>query len=1603
VIALTDYKTNFWNMSKKILGLDLGTNSIGWALIETDFGKKEGSIKGIGCRIIPMSQDVLGKFDSGVSIPQTAVRTGYRGVRRLLQRNLLRRERLHRVLNVLGFLPEHYANSIDFEKHFGQFKKNTEVKLNYRKNEQGKHEFIFKDAFNEMLNEFKEFQPSLFYKKENGQETKIPYDWTLYYLRKKALTQKITKEELAWIILNFNQKRGYYQLRGEEQEVEEGKKVEFITLKGDKVVDTGDTLNNTGDKLYTLFFDNGWEYTKPISSLEKWLNKEHEFIVTSKKNKNGETKQTFKAVDSEKDWIAIKTKTEQDIEKSKKTVGLYIYEALLKNSSQKIRGKLVKTIERKFYKDEFEKILKTQIKHHSELQNRKLYQDCIIELYPRNEAHQANIKNKGFDYLFRDDIIFYQRPLKSKKSTISDCQYEYRVFKSEVIDKITGEKREEWVKSPLKAIPKSHPLFQEFRLWQFLKNLKIYQTKNDDGNLIDKNITETLLQTEDDWVELFDYLNEKAKIKQSQIIDFFVKKKRIEKKNKENYRWNYVEDKEYPCNETKAQFIARLKKVKDINVTAFLTAEMEYKLWHIVYSVTDKQEFGKAIANFAVRNNLDQESFKKNFLKIPPYKSDFGAYSEKAIKKLLTLMRRGKYWKESEIQEEVKERVMNIMVRVNALNLPLNPTKKQLNELLEKGQVADDDIPTQLIKSFISFRNDNPLSALNTYQACYAIYDRHSEAGDVQVWRTPCDIDKYLLEFKQHSLRNPIVEQVVTETLRTVRDIWKYYGKSDERFFEKIHIELGREMKNPAGKREAMSKRNTENENTNQRIKAILQELKDEGVSDVKPYSPSQQEILKIYEEGVFQNPDAKFSELSEDDITKIRKNQSPTKAKSSPTKSDIRKYKLWLTQGYLSPYTGKLIPLSKLFTTNYQIEHVIPQSRYFDNSMNNKVICESAVNELKSNQTGYEFIKNHGTEKVDLGFGESVNIFTLEQYESHCNKYFRKNKTKLKNLLSEEIPEGFINRQLNDSRYISTLVKSLLSNIVRDENEKEATSKHVIPVTGSITSKLKKDWGLNEKWNELVQPRFERLNKLITKEGEELSTDFGYWDYQKDENGKNVGKQFFRTQVPDEISKGFNKKRIDHRHHALDALVIACCTKKHTHYLGSLNTEKENYGLRDSLLIKSDKGHYTKHFLMPWDGFTIEAKNQLEKTIISFKKNTRVINKTKNKTLQWVEKEGQWKKQLVPQTKGDNWAIRKSMHKETVSGKVFLKREKGYVKLNSALEKWKMIADKNIKNKVKKAIDLFDNDIKKVKDHFKNNPLKINDKEVEQILIYENIEATATRMSLTDKFTRKQLESVTDTGIQKILENHIKNYMEVNKKGERIEMFDLAFNSDGVEELNKNIVKLNNGKKHHPIYKVRIYEVGSKFSISENKKSTKNKKYVEAAKGTNLFFAIYKDDNGNRKYETIPLNEVIEHQKQVANLPKNERIEIPVKNVFIEKGKEISVHFLFSLSPNDLVYVPSDEEQSNPNIVDFANLTKEQVGRVYKMVSSSGRECHFIPNTNAAEIEKNENGTNSKNERIQEFLCPISFDEKNKPVMIKNICWKLKVDRLGNVTSSVK
>ena len=264
--------------------------------------------------------------------------------------------------------------------------------------------------------------------------------------------------------------------------------------------------------------------------------------------------------------------------------------------------------------------------------------------------------------------------------------------------------------------------------------------------------------------------------------------------------------------------------------------------------------------------------------------------------------------------------------------------------------------------------------------------------------------------------------------------------------------------------------------------------------------------------------------------------------------------------------------------------------------------------------------------------------------------------------------------------------------------------------------------------------------------------------------------------------------------------------------------------------------------------------------------------------------------------------------------------------------------------------------DKKSILKYFKDLDYEFENTTISKVEIYYfEKDLVASRTSLNEEFNSKKIESVTDSGIRGILLNHLNKYKSEDGK----EHPELAFSPDGLDELNNNIKELNNGKPHAPIKKVRLFESkGNKFSIGY--KGNKSSKFVEAAKGTNLFFAIYMDENGKRTYETIPLNIVIERQKQGLS-------SVPEIN---ENGNKL----LFSLSPNEVVKVESDGE------------------KYYKMVSSSLTQCFFVPISFANSIvNKVEISALNKSERTFEG------------VMIKDLCQKVKINRVGkfNKTNS--
>ena len=1432
---------------KYILGLDIGSNSIGWALIQLDLLQKTKRIIAAGSRIIPMDQKVLSDFGKGITISPTAQRTSYRNARHCREWHLLRRERLHRVLHILGFLPTHYDKQIDFSKRYGKFVDNTEPKIAYNE-----RKFLFMDSFQEMLADFKMHQPDLFYTKKNGEESKIPYDWTIYYLRKKALSRKISKEELAWIILNFNQKRGYYQLREEE-----GNKENDFEIISSKIISV---IKKDKDKKYNKYWydiilENGLVYQAAFYNdfVYNWINQDREFIIERTSLKNGTEKvklsylPTFDEIDKmdkkeqDKYYKKIKIKTENSI--GNKTVGCYIYDHILQNPNEKIKGKLVRTIERKYYKEELKAILEKQIALQPELFTDQLLADCIRELYSKNEAQQRNLVARDFVHLFVEDIIFYQRPLRSLKSTLANCSLESRSY----IDKDSHTRKE----APLKVCPKSNPYYQEFRVLQWLQNLKIYEIDTD------QEVTHEFIKTLEDKQQLFDFLMDQKEIDCEELLKYFLnqtypnaKEKALKselKKWKDTYRWNYVYDigekssKKYPMNETRYELKRHLEKVANLP-DDFLSSEVEYLLWHLIYSVKDKVAYEKGLKKFAQKHHLDKDSFVESFKKFNPYPSEYGSFSEKAIRKLLPLMRFGAHWDFNHIDKNTQKRIEDLITGVENEEI-----RTILREKAEKYQLE----------------KETDFQDLPLWLAQYIVYNRHAEASSLEKWTSVNDLETYLNEFKQHSLRNPIVEQVVMETLRVVRDIWQQYGQGQASFFDEIHIELGRELKKTAKEREKLSKQNQKNEDINLSIKEKLKELKK---YNTRAYSITHQE-----------------------------------------------KYKLWLEQKHISPYTGQIISPENLFTDNYEIEHIIPESRFFDDSLSNKVVCESIVNKApyKDRQLGLEFIKNQGGRIVKELSKENktIKIFTEEQYRTFIKEHYSNNPEKTKKLLLEEIPEKMVARQMNDTCYISKFISEILSKIVRsDEQDEGVHSKNVILCTGKITSILRQDWGLNDIWDNLILPRFERMNNLLQKEK------FTIYSIEKQ-------KKIPVVPINDQF-KSFQKKRIDHRHHAMDAIIIACTTREHINYINNqhaLEKEKdkkekqeERDKLREKLCIKKynnrSEGNYSWIFKKPWDTFTQEVRVALEDIVVSFKQNLRVINKATNYYERWVEENGKYIKKMVKQ-EGTNWAIRKPLHEETISGKIYLDREK-----------------------------ITKNDI-----------------------------LTATRKTVDSSFDEKRIKKITDTGIQKILLNYLKY------KGSP----EIAFSPEGLEELNKNLSIYNDGKPHKPIYKVRIYEKGSgRFALGE--KGRKYKKYVQGA--SNLYFGIYQ--GAKRSFATIPLNEVIERQKQ--GLP-----SVPEYN---EKGDLL----LFSLSPNDLVYVPIEGEIIEN--IDFRNLSKEQKERIYN-VNDFSSTCYFTPNRIAKAIFPKEVDLQRKGDKLSG-----SYDTKTaslEGIQIKEVCIKLKVDRLGNISKA--
>ena len=326
----------------------------------------------------------------------------------------------------------------------------------------------------------------------------------------------------------------------------------------------------------------------------------------------------------------------------------------------------------------------------------------------------------------------------------------------------------------------------------------------------------------------------------------------------------------------------------------------------------------------------------------------------------------------------------------------------------------------------------------------------------------------------------------------------------------------------------------------------------------------------------------------------------------------------------------------------------------------------------------------------------------------------------------------------------------------------------------------------------------------------------------------------------------------------------------------------------------------------------------------------------------------------------GINWAIRKPLHDDLPYGEI--KYQTNYLKISENISKRKFIIDEFIRNQVERIY---------VENHSKNNLTQkylkeypVIDKKGKKVISTDfRIEVIKYRKRkpisiLSDRNSRTGITTIEKMlqAINKIADNVLKQELLLHLEQNNNDI-DKAFTAEGIERFNS--------ERKIPVYRLPFIEGGEK-KIKLGSKG----KYVETAKGTNLFFGVYQGKE-KRSYATIPLDEVIERQKQGLT-------SVPEHN---EKGEKL----LFSLSPNDLVYVPMEGEDTEN--IDFTNLSKEQRERVYKTVSFTKNRLYGIPNIIAVSIV-------NKMEYTQ--LNKIEFLKE------KETCIKLKIDRLGNISRAI-
>lgn len=327
-------------------------------------------------------------------------------------------------------------------------------------------------------------------------------------------------------------------------------------------------------------------------------------------------------------------------------------------------------------------------------------------------------------------------------------------------------------------------------------------------------------------------------------------------------------------------------------------------------------------------------------------------------------------------------------------------------EKLAGLNIAEEDIEALLGIGSVSKFSNLSLKALRKiipYLKEGLSYDKACEAAGYNFRGHDNGEKSFLLPAEApetEDITNPVVRRAVAQTIKVVNAVIRERDESPLY----INIELARELSKTFEERRDIEKENKENRAKNDRI---VEELKE-------------------------------------------------TYGVENPTGSDILKLKLYREQKGICVYSGKPFDLHRLFEPGYaEIDHIIPHSISFDDSYNNKALVLAFANQNKGDRLPWQYIHD------DLGV-DAADAFEI-RVKNAAGLSGVKRQRLLKKQLTDEDIDGFKERNLQDTKYLSRFILNYINDHLRFAPSESGRVKRVTAVKGAVTAYLRKRWGISK------------------------------------------------------------------------------------------------------------------------------------------------------------------------------------------------------------------------------------------------------------------------------------------------------------------------------------------------------------------------------------------------------------------------------------------------------------------------------------------------------------------------------------------------------------